>query len=389
MFIVGCILLALLAFVFAVWRGAERQEDDRQAALLALYRARKEELEAEVAEAGAVAELREDLDAALLDDWVDTPQTGQGGRAAATWTVAAAIVAVLLAGVVYWRIGDPTAGDLIGVQAVLHGDLEAAELELWGDRLGARVRARPQDAQSWYLKGLVGLQTADYSAAAEAFAQANAIQGNDPSIDMYWLQARYMAANGRLDGLSVKIAERLLEANPGNATVLELLAVERFRAADYPQALSLLNRALSGSRNVERQVALVQMMDQVRVHMPAGEGPGINVAVRAASGAPTDATVFVVARPVGGGMPFAVVRRPALLLPFDVRLDDYVSMNPALPLSSTQQVEVVVRLSRSGQAMAAAGDWQWTSAPVDLSAGEAPALEAVLEPPAQGAGGGR
>lgn len=387
MFIVACVLLAVLAFAFAVWRGREALVDDRQAALLALYRARRDELEAEVADAGAAAELREDLDAALLDDWVDDTQGGDSRKAAATWSMAAALVAVLLSGVVYWRIGDPTAGGLVGVQAVLHGELEADELALWADRLAARLRARPQDAQSWYLKGLVGLQSSDYSAAAEAFSQANAIQGNDPSIDMYWLQARYMAANGRLDGLSVKIAERLLEANPGNATVLELLAVERFRAADYPQALSLLNRALSGSRNVERQVALVQMMDQVRVHMTPGEGPGIDVAVRAASGAPADATVFVVARPVGGGMPFAVVRRPALLLPFDVRLDDYVSMNPAMPLSSTSQVEVVVRLSRSGQAMAAAGDWQWVSPPIDLSAGEAGPLEAVLEPPAQNAGG--
>ncbi len=389
MFVVGCVLLAILAFAFAVWRGADRQEEDRQAALLALYRARKTELEAEVADAGAAAELREDLDAALLDDWTDVPTASEGHRVAAVWSVTAALAAVVLAGVVYWRIGDPTAGDLVGVQAVLHGDLEPAELELWGERLADRVRARPQDAQSWYLKGLVGLQSEDYSAAAEAFSQANAIQGNDPSIDMYWLQARYMASNGRLDGLSVKIAERLLESNPGNATVLELLAIERFRAADYPQALSLLNRALSGSRSVERQVALVQMMDQVRVHMTPGDGPGIDVAVRAVEGAPTDATVFVVARPVGGGMPFAVVRRPALLLPFDVRLDDYVSMNPAMPLSSTSQVEVVVRLSRSGQAMAAAGDWQWISAPIDLSAGEAGTLEAVLEPPAQDAGGAR
>ena len=382
MFLAACLILAGLALFCALWLPGRRgaRAEDREAALLALYRARRDELAAEATDSAVEAELHADLDAALLDDWREEDKASPSKSNARAGTVVAALCAVVLAGAVYWRIGDPTAQNLVGVQAVLHGDLSEEELTGWRERLSARVRAKPDDAQSWYLKGLVGLQTADYTSAAEAFARAHAIQGEDPSIDMYWLQARYMASGGRLDGTSVKIAERLLKANPGNAMVLELLAVERFRAADYPEALSLLNRALSASRNVERQVALVQMMDQVRVHM-GNEGPGINVAVDAAEGAPKEGTVFVIARPVGGGMPFAVVRRPALLLPFEVRLDDHVSMNPAMPLSTTQEVEVVVRLSRSGQAMAADGDWQWQSKALAVADGETVDLTASLRPP--------
>jgi cytochrome c-type biogenesis protein CcmH len=81
-------------------------------------------------------------------------------------------------------------------------------------------------------------------------------------------------------------------------------------------------------------------------------------------------------------MPYAVVRRPAAQLPASVRLDDAVSMNPAQELSKATQVEVVVRLSRSGSPMAQPGDWEWRSATVDLPGLEGPLkLEALLRAP--------
>ena len=94
-------------------------------------------------------------------------------------------------------------------------------------------------------------------------------------------------------------------------------------------------------------------------------------------------TLFVMARPVGGGMPYAVVRRPAEGFPRTIRLDDAGSMNPALPLSAASGVEVVVRLSLSGTAMAHPGDWEWHSEALAFDAGaDVPIqLSAILTPP--------
>jgi len=84
-----------------------------------------------------------------------------------------------------------------------------------------------------------------------------------------------------------------------------------------------------------------------------------------------------------------VVRRPAAQLPASVRLDDAVSMNPAQALSTASQVEVVVRLSRSGSPMAQPGDWEWRSATVDIPSLEAPLkLEARLSAPESAATSG-
>ena len=110
--------------------------------------------------------------------------------------------------------------------------------------------------------------------------------------------------------------------------------------------------------------------------------PSIDIQLNAAQPPPAEATLFVIARPPGGGMPFAVVRRPAAPLPEAVRLDDAVSMNPAAPLSAAAEVEVVARISLTGAATPHPGDWQWRSEPLSLTAAAEPVqLAAQLRPP--------
>ena len=79
---------------------------------------------------------------------------------------------------------------------------------------------------------------------------------------------------------------------------------------------------------------------------------------------PTD-TVFVYATPVSGSrMPVAIVRTTADKLPLDFVLDDSTAMNPNVKLSSMSEVTVRVRISKSGQATAQAGDLGVSLSPV-------------------------
>lgn len=64
-------------------------------------------------------------------------------------------------------------------------------------------------------------------------------------------------------------------------------------------------------------------------------------------------------------MPFAVARRSVALLPFDVVLDDLVSMSEQRKLSQASEIEVAVRISASGSATAQEGDWSWRSGALD------------------------
>ena len=127
------------------------------------------------------------------------------------------------------------------------------------------------------------------------------------------------------------------------------------------------------------------MIEQIRQGMedaPAGVRVAVQVAEADASAVPHRGALFVIARPIGGGMPYAVVRRPAILMPISVQLDDLVSMSPDRKLSDADHFEVVVRISQTGNAMPEAGDWQWVSEPLSLAAGQPIDLSVDLIPPA-------
>ena len=84
----------------------------------------------------------------------------------------------------------------------------------------------------------------------------------------------------------------------------------------------------------------------------------------AGKAAPQD-TVFVFARPAQGPrMPLAIVRLQVKDLPTTVVLDDTHGMSPQMSLASVPEVVVVARVSKSGMAAAAPGDFEGVSAPV-------------------------
>jgi cytochrome c-type biogenesis protein CcmH len=367
----------------------------RQRVLTTLYQSRRSELDREIktgeADADTAQALRTELDASLLDETAvlaEGPATTDSPLepiAPARWPAfTLAVVLPLVAFLIYGEIGNPEAEQLRNAREVLELPDGDARIDAWLTRLEARLDRRPEEAESWYLLGHGLLRQQKYARAAEAFLRAKTIVGPDLTIETWWLQARYLAAEGNIDGESILLAESILERDPGNYAVLQLLSVEKARSGDFEGALKLLYRAQAVPLEPERQAALQNFIQQVRAHVPAAL-PSIDVSVRAAVAVPPEATLFVIARPVGGGMPYAVARHSAQLVPIDVRLDDLTSMNPANPLSKAEQVEVVVRLSLSGQPAAGPGDWNFTSAPVMITGMREPVtLEVELAPPDAG-----
>jgi len=83
-------------------------------------------------------------------------------------------------------------------------------------------------------------------------------------------------------------------------------------------------------------------------------------------------TVFIFARPVGGRMPLAAVKRQVKDLPLQIELTDAMAMAPQARLSMHEKVEISARVSLSGQPQPSAGDLQGTLSPVATRGEQAP-----------------
>ena len=378
------LLLGLLAAGFACWpwlkRRPQQQAVQHDQVVRDVFRNRVDELQTETVDASLRAEIENELGAVLLTETRGAETAAESRRNPRALALALAML-VPVAGVgLYYGVADPGLQDIRGAEEVLTMSADDVALQSWQRRLLARTQDVPDDSKSWYLLGHVHLKLGAFADSAEAFATTHQLAGDDLNIQVYWLQARYLAARGVLDDVSRNLAEKILEQQPNLPVVLEILAMDAFQRGDAEASIALLNRALSGATDIRQQASFASAIRQVREGM-AEPPPGVTVDVSANGTTPPHASIFVVARPVGGGMPYAVVKRPAFLMPFSVRLDDLVNMSPARKLSDAEQFEVLVRLSATGNAMPQAGDWQWQSQPLKPAVMGASALDAILTPP--------
>lgn len=400
-------VLAVLALLFVVAparrrqtrRNGQKYREQAEANSRAWYEERLKAVEQDVLEEEDKTQLADELAAVLLAEYPQangevrpkdlTPTFHKPGNV----LLFGGALLVALAMVIYSQIGSYGAAKIQGAQAImaLSPEDDSAELQRWQMVLSAWLADQRDDAPSWYLLGHAHLKLGEFGQAERAFAQAHGFAESDMLVKLYWLQSRYLSQQGAMDALSKQLAEEILTVNPNNQQVLEMLALAAIAEGDAASAITMLNRMLNTVVQPDRVRATVDAIKALRASDTLlTNAQALRVEVNIADGVKANprGTVFVVARPVGGGMPYAVVRRPGWLMPFTVTLDDLVSMSPARPLSQADNVEVVVRLSAKGTAEASADDWRWLSEPISVAlAGREQSsplrqnLNAVLSPP--------
>ena len=348
------------------------------------YQQRVKELNLETQDPEARAALQQELAAVVLAE-TDAAADSSASSIKATgkywlWYLGAGVL--VISTVVYATLADFRLPLIQGAEIVLTLDEETQSdaLNDWRERLQERLEQAPEDAKSWYLLGHAWLKLGQPNAAAQSFARTDALTVSDVSVKFYWLQARLLASNGELDRVSEGLANELLSIDPNNGPVLELLSVTMMQRGNLREAIRLMNRAITASVSIDRQIALAGAIGVLRSRMEAAD-PRVAVQISASTKPPDTAVVFVVARPPGGGMPYAAIRRPAAMLPFNVQLDDLVSMSEQRILSAAEQFEVLVRVSNQGIAKANPEDWVWQSEALsqqDLQNGKV--LQALLQP---------
>ena len=286
--------------------------------------------------------------------------------------LAAAVAGGALALGLYAWWGDPHAPRIVSALAKL-ADEDARQLAALAPVLRARAHRRPNDANTWLHLAGVYMRLADYEGAAAAFAHAHELVGPDAHVDIAWAQARLLADRGAVSPATREIAARVLARSPDHPQMRELLAMGDLRAGDFASAARHVASLLRQDLPAERRRLLGNMLALARQRQGA-ERTYVEVAVTVA-GAPAAAApwLLVFARPVGGGPPVAVARQPARGQQ-TVVLDDANAMLEDAALSQSGMVEVVARLSRSGNA----GDFDVEAVSEAVAPATRPRLELTL-----------
>ena len=292
----------------------------------------------------------------------------------------------------YSVLGEPAALDPMALKQGVDSSAEVTPEKMteMATALTRRLQDEPNNMEGWVMLGRVQRARGLFEESAEAYAKALALSRDD---NLLIERAEVLAQKngGSFAGEPWSIIQRVLTADPlhmnalflaGSASYAEmnfntaLRYWERAREvvpADSPDAPEL-DRAIAEARSkmglpaIPPRAVSAAEQQASKAAMAASSISGRVTLVKELQGlvAPTD-TVFVYATPVAGSrMPVAIVRTTADKLPFDFVLDDSTAMNPSAKLSGMDEVTVRVRISKSGQAMAQAGDYGVSLTPVKL-----------------------
>ncbi len=397
----GAIPLILLTLLAVAWplMGFRRQRNSltavaaqRRQANIRLYHEHVDELERDLAEQRISAEqyqqLHTEAQRNLLDDETLLVTAEANNRGRVLLALAALLVIALGIGLYAWR------GNASDVQvAERHRQLLAADMADYQQRnnpgpartremisiLRERAAERPDNAQYWYLLARYQLALGEVDAATEALRQVRRLHPEDAGNTAQLAQALFLQGNNRITGEIRDLVRDALFTDPEEPTALGLAGIDAYQTGDYRAAIDYWSRVLPtlppDSQTYQALSAGIERARRQLGEAPAEPAEGISwqlpVTITLAEDLtlPESATLFVMVREAGGSpMPLLVTRRSADQFPMSIVMNETMAMTTIENLDLFEQLEVVARISLSGNASPASGDMQGSSGSLDASA---------------------
>jgi len=387
----GALLLVALAFLLLpILRGRRAQaEEDRTALNVALYEERLAELTSQHSAGTLTAEQldagRADAARELLEDTEnsDKPRIAKLGRSVPL--IAAVLVPLMGYGLyMYWGASDK-------VQMARQFSEQPRTVEEMTAHLEQAVQEQPDSAEAWYFLGRTYMNQERPADAAKAFGRVVEIAGRQPELLGQLAQALYFAGDRQWSDKLQALTDEALQGDPQEVTSLGLLGIAAFEEARYQDAVRFWEQLVAAlpeedpSREairggIERARQQIERgsstTEQASAASEKADAAGATLQIQVAldpkvaeSVSPQD-TVFVFARAVAGPpVPLAAKRLTIADLPATVTLGDADAMVPSMKISSVEQVTVMARVSRSGDATK--GEWMGQSEALDTASDNA------------------
>jgi cytochrome c-type biogenesis protein CcmH len=266
-------------------------------------------------------------------------------------------------------------------------------------RLTERLKNSPSDVEGWSMLARTQSVVGHTNEAVDAYAKAVALSKDDAGLLVDYADALAVKNNHSLAGEPYRLIERALKSDPRNVKAVALAGSYAFDNKDYVAAVKYWDKVIeiAGADNMFAQRTRFQLAQARQLSSPvaalvpassvnsvAGNGSAIKVApesVGSLSGLATLApslsgtakpedAVFIFARNAQGSrMPLAILRKQVKDLPIRFTLNFGMGNGTT---AADGGVQLVARISKSGNAVAAKGDLSGTSEVVKINAKDVP-----------------
>ncbi len=260
----------------------------------------------------------------------------------------------------------------------------AGSIEDVTKKLAERLNQQGGSVEEWTMLGRAYKHLGQYLLAAEAYDQAMK-QNPTAQLMIEYSEALALGNNQRFTPKARELVMRALELEPDNVNVLWFAGVAEFQAGNYRSTIEHLSRLSEHAKqDADMSRTLRIYIDKARDELIAageavpttdeimgaqassGEAAGTGASIQVSIDINDDVrsrfgdadTVFVYARAAAGPkMPLAVQRLTLNQLPATVTLDDSMAMMEGMNMSSFGSVVVSARVTKTGNAIAQAGDY--------------------------------
>lgn len=298
--------------------------------------------------------------------------------------------------IIYYKIGSPASVLIPQVtpnmvlpetsEAVAKAEHNAmaGDMEPLLEILKSKLEKNPDDGTGWALLARSYVELRRHAEAVPAYEKAAKAIPDDPQLLADYADA-LAVVNNSLSGKPEELAKQALKLDPHHVKALLLAATAAFNRKDYKVAITHweqlqkdlpadsevmpdVKAALSevyGLAGVKPPTVSAQAPVQKEVINSAALNGTVKITPALASKLDATATLFVFARATQGPpMPLAIVRTTAKDLPYTYHLDDSSALMPGNKLSQANEVVVVARISKTGDAKPQPGDLQGVSTAV-------------------------
>ena len=251
-------------------------------------------------------------------------------------------------------------------------------------RVEEKTRANPNDGEAWSMLAKTYAAMERWPEALQAYEKAIKLLPQDASVLSGYAEALAITNNRVLAGKPIELVNKALEIDADDMKGLELAGINAYQEENFAQASYFFKRLhklmppespyaqdiLAAQKEAERLTQKgMTGLDNLANPPPAADktatiAPGamikgsVDIAPALKSRLAATDVLFLFARPGESGPPVAAIRATAGKFPMEFELNDSMAMNPGNTLSQHKQVVLVARVSKSGNPMSQAGDFE-------------------------------